>query len=533
MSSKKLENIKHRIATDNLKNVFRDLFELIGEHSRKNELLLLKSSFNDNKKKHDLKLISYEEYGRIRSQTIDAILSLTDDLSEWFSEIEENAFVEKGNSEMSAKNENEGIIDRKPQLKEVKYNIMFIGKAGVGKTSLINYLYGQDVGTTGVGLSITKGFQPIDVRVRNQQVRIFDTEGLSAGSSKEWKESLVEFLSRRSIATPASNWLHSIFYCFGVGGSRIELFEIDILRELLNSNYKVTIVFTKADQGGQIDIDGLRKTLEKYLKEELPIIPICSIDGKVRLDGTRIRKFGKDNLEEQLYFDFWKSICTRLPLRCEHIALQLINIWEGEQELEIRRLIEIEDDLNSIVYRLKYETDNFTKTLKRRIIKLVSEEIEVTMKLYDAFSDALGYPTDKLERLDNMNLNVRFDTYKKATAWSIATRVFDFQTLFSDFSWYSEKLSSEIRNLNINPRFREKELLKNLKSASSLLRNKIKGEQNSKYWNSLLSILGKFNLGKEIPINSKNLKLGLRHLVAESLIDISPYGEKLKNENKP
>jgi GTP-binding protein EngB required for normal cell division len=520
-----LNKIRNSIGKDDLNSAVKSLLDILANEKRKNEIILIQGRYTESKKKYDLDLIKFEEYGRVKNQIRDSLLSIIDDIEEFISQpqiIEKEKEKEK-DAKLPIDEKINSEVEVSTELKSARYNVMLIGKIGVGKTSLINYLYGKDVGLTGVGMSITTGFNPIDITVNNQNIRIYDTEGLSAGSAHEWKKNLVQFLSEHGLETPASNWLHSIFYCFHVGGSRIERFEIDIIKELIKQNYKITIVFSKADQGGEEDIELLESTLESHLNEKLTIVPICSIEGKKRLDGTRITRFGKENLEKQLYLDFWKSICTRLPLRCEYIAIQLIEIWEREQEREIRRLVRIEDDLNAIVYRLKSETDNFTKTLKAKIINLVAEEIELTMKLYDAFSNALGYPVDKLNRLSNMNLEVRFASYEKATIMTVAAQIFDLEALFESFDNYSEKISREMQKLNITPKSRENELLSNLHSVVSALKYKIKGSDSDKNWAILLKALSEIGVKMSKDSIKNRSLMGLKHIVAESLIEISPY----------
>lgn len=528
-----LQRVRDSVGSDEIGFAIKSLIEILGKEKRKNEVILLQRQYVSTEKKHNLNQIKYEEYSRIKNQISGSLLSIIDDIEEFISNREESIHIDSPqNEEISLSPPfKEEINQTLLKLKSVRYNVMIIGKAGVGKTSLINYLYGDNVGKTGVGISITKGFVPIDIIVNNQNIRIYDTEGLSAGSAAEWKTDLRGFLSEHGLDTPASNWLHTIFYCFHVGGSRIEKFEIDIIKELINQNYRITIVFSKADQGGQEDLVSLSDTLEFQLDEKLTIIPVCSIKGKTRLDGTTINQFGKDKLENQLSLDFWKSICTRLPLRCEYLAIELIELWEKEQHNEIRRLVKIEDDLNAIVYKLKSETDSFTKDLKEKIIKIVGEEIEITMALYDAFADALGYPVDKLQKLGSLNLDVRFNTYEKATVATVAARVLDLNSLFEDFDYYKDNLFDEFKKLTVTPKSRENELLRNLRSVSSKLKTKIKGGYKDESWPSILEAMNQMGMGKGNIYKIKNKSsLSLKHIVAESLIEVSPFWDMLEYE---
>lgn len=535
VEKKTLERIRNAIGSDEINFAIKSMIDVLGNEKRKNEVILLKRQFINTEKKQSLNQLRFDEYSRIKNQICGALLAIIDDIEELLSKqndsneepvVIQNQIEETINPSLPIVEIDKSLL----KLKSVKYNVMIIGKAGVGKTSLINYLYGEKVGETGVGISITEGFVPIDIAVNNQNIRIYDTEGLSAGSAEKWKNKLRKFLSEHGLDTPASNWLHTIFYCFHVGGSRIEKFEIDIIKELISQNYRITIVFSKADQGGREDLKSLERTLNIQLEEKLTIVPVCSING-TRLDETTIEPFGKEKLAKQLSLDFWKSICTRLPLRCEYLAVELVELWEREQYYEIRRLVKIEDDLNAIVYKLKSETDNFTKDLKEKIIKIVGEEIETTMALYDAFSDALGYPVDKLQKLGSLNLDVRFNTYEKATVRSLAGRVFDLESLIDDFDYYKDKLFEEFEKLTVTPKSRENELLRNLRSVSANLKTKIKGGYKDNSWPGILEAMGQMGMveGYKYKIKNKS-SLSLKHIVAESLIEVSPFWEILEYE---
>src|SRR5205085_8836883 len=53
-----------------------------------------------------------------------------------------------------------------PKTSAVRYNLVVVGKAGVGKSELINYLFGKEIVKTGIGKPITKiGFHREDFNI--------------------------------------------------------------------------------------------------------------------------------------------------------------------------------------------------------------------------------------------------------------------------------------------------------------------------------------------------------------------------------
>nr|WP_252866342.1 GTPase [Wohlfahrtiimonas chitiniclastica] len=63
-------------------------------------------------------------------------------------------------------------------MTETNYNIAIIGQTGVGKSSLINYLFGDNVAKTGVGKPVTtNGFHEIKHFIKDMPVNIYDSWG--------------------------------------------------------------------------------------------------------------------------------------------------------------------------------------------------------------------------------------------------------------------------------------------------------------------------------------------------------------------
>ena len=203
------------------------------------------------------------------------------------------------------------------------FNIAIIGKAGVGKSSVINYLFGANLTKSGVGMPVTsEGFHPVKAEMAGMPVVIYDSWGIETGKAEEWLKSLDEEVQKRGVDKPVSSWFHSVFYCFAVSGSRIEAGEISIIKKLVESHCKVSVLFTKADAASLEDMqhleDALRKELVKagIAQEKIAIIPVCSVEKKL-MGGGGSRPFGKDKVERQALADLLDSLIERIPLHCE------------------------------------------------------------------------------------------------------------------------------------------------------------------------------------------------------------------------
>ncbi len=285
-----------------------------------------------------------------------------------------------------------------------RYNVVIVGQTGVGKSTLINYLYGKKVAETGVGKPVTKnGFHPIDFEINGLPICLFDSWGLEVGSYDKWMQDLDKEFKERGVNESADKWFHSVFYCIQAGGSRIQKCDITIIKKFIAENYKVSVILTKCDQ---VDVD-----VEEALKNELQtqinglsVISVCSEEKRTRTGFTE--KFGKEGLELQAFNDFFDSLILRLPLRCKSVMEQTLNTWVSKAKAKARDGIGF-GGMNTDV--VEYEIKNSAKELAEKIQDLVNTEIENTFQMYDTFSSHLGYPP-----YENKKINENFD-FKSAS----------------------------------------------------------------------------------------------------------------------
>lgn len=149
-------------------------------------------------------------------------------------------------------------------------NLMVVGKTGVGKSTLVNSVFRENLADTGVGTPVTQHLQ----RVTKPGIPlvIYDTKGieLDPGVQAAVKQEILGEIDRLIRLNQKDDLIHMIWFCINSLSRRVEDFEIEWIRSFAEK-IPVIVVLTQS-------IGRDYKELENYIKElNLPVKNVRSV----------------------------------------------------------------------------------------------------------------------------------------------------------------------------------------------------------------------------------------------------------------
>ena len=229
-------------------------------------------------------------------------------------------------------------------------NVLIIGKSGVGKSSLLNYIFGRELQKVGVGAPVTKmEIKKFTYKYDDHfEMHIYDTWGLEPSVQK------------------AEDWKNTIFKEIGRD------FEIDIMEELLREKNHVTIALTHCNS--KSDPDGI--VLRESVKEELTKRGIEAPDDRnfvfvsnvrKKLLGGTVEQFGKEEIFISIIRNVWASLKSKVPY-------QTRRKFENSFALKKAELLKKPDSLKWIVpFMRKNRIKGLEQEINRNCNAFVSE----------------------------------------------------------------------------------------------------------------------------------------------------------------
>ena len=136
----------------------------------------------------------------------------------------------------------------KKEMKEMGHaNLIIAGKTGVGKSTLLNASFREDIAKTGIGTPVTDEGDVRWYEKKNFPLRIYDTIGLELDEEKRMKS--LEMIKKVCQDSKKSNdpdrFIHVMWYCVASDSDRLEKYEADYINSV-SEEVDVILVITKS-----------------------------------------------------------------------------------------------------------------------------------------------------------------------------------------------------------------------------------------------------------------------------------------------
>lgn len=204
-----------------------------------------------------------------------------------------------------------------------KLNIMVVGKTGVGKSTLLNSLFGENLAITGNGKPITQKIRKFEPE--GFPISIYDTPGMELDgehSAESLLNEVTKLIQDKMKSNDIEQAIHCILYCINTTSSRFEESESDFLQKLTVStsqcNTPVILVLTQSFSKKKAE-----EMLNEIRKMTLPVrrvVPVLAQDYEISEDFPTIKAFGLDKLVEAM------SDVLPEAVRDTFVAMQIVNL---------------------------------------------------------------------------------------------------------------------------------------------------------------------------------------------------------------
>ena len=189
----------------------------------------------------------------------------------------------------------DAISEKVQNLKTL--NIIVAGKTGVGKSTLINAVFKDNLANTGMGKPVTTHMRRISKK--GIPLAIYDTRGFELGKEvqAEVKKEVINTISKGLATKDINKTIHCIWYCINTASNRIEPEEIEWLRELSMDNQitQVPIIVVLTQSFSKKKAQEIRQSLLNENLDIIQVIPVLADDYEIEDLGIA-KAYGLDVL---------------------------------------------------------------------------------------------------------------------------------------------------------------------------------------------------------------------------------------------
>ena len=373
---------------------------------------------------------------------------------------------------------------------EVKYlNVQIIGKTGVGKSTLVNAILGENVAEEKKGEPCTMETKCYESKKYNF-IRLYDTRGIEISKNfdieKLFNETLKDIKEKCEKNEP-NDLIHCLFYCFW--GTRFEREEAEIVAKLRKTyegkKLSIILVLTQDIDEDEEGVEAFKQSINKIIEE--------------KCDETLSDKVNKISLIQVLAKE--KKIQKRFTVPPKGLDLLIQKCFEkGEYSskfaclsaIKFSGIKKIKEDYLKIKNNILIEKERFLdkffgKHIEEKVFEDIIEKIFISFSLIEhrelvtkGTFDYIKMVNEKIIKLVLEKEDKIFRDYIEEKANHIATILMDEQTKIGkkyDFGFGNNiKDSSEFAfkiNGILKSKFKGQSKINAIKNAADIISLKI------------------------------------------------------------
>ena len=175
-------------------------------------------------------------------------------------------------------------------------NVLIVGKTGVGKSTLINAIFGENLAKAGTGKPITQAIE-CHTSSKHPGLHIYDTRGLELGDPSTIAN--IESYLRENRAKEPREQIHIVWFCIAEPSRRLEETEKELFRSIARQGFPIIAAITKASQDKDENGQSFHAFVQQQL-DESQVVRTRALEVEDD-DGNLQKPKGLDELLEKSY----------------------------------------------------------------------------------------------------------------------------------------------------------------------------------------------------------------------------------------
>lgn len=224
-----------------------------------------------------------------------------------------------------------------------KPNILICGATGAGKSSVVNYVFGENLAQIGHGVPVTRGI----TRYQREDtgVVLYDTEGYEIGTEKisQYKANVEDWVNafgdtaiasakEAGVSQELNNRIHEVWYCISAGNKRVTDMDIDVIQMLKAKKLPVAVVLTQIDSLDAEELAAMEAAIREYCQVDFfrastSVDPAITAALKDYLQWEELIGWAIDHLDVSLREGFISALKGNLAAKKRLVNQKIIPLY--------------------------------------------------------------------------------------------------------------------------------------------------------------------------------------------------------------